>query len=165
MGVLKQLNRALDRFLRWLLASLFAGMIIVVFIQVFARNVLQEPMVWTLDTAQLLFSWCIFLGAALAIRWNAHYVLDLIPERWGVVNGAVRIFAHAASVIVVGVLLYNGVLFAEMGLTRFSPALNLSEMWFFVPIPLSAAAMVLFLAEQIPADIRRILTGDREQGS
>ena len=156
MSILRRLNRYLDTGLRYFLAFLFAGMIVVVFTQVFARNILQVPMVWTLDMAQLLFSWCIFMGAALALRWDAHYVLDLMPDHWHVSRTSLKIFAHIGSVIVVGVMLYNGVIFTDMGLTRFAPALGISEFWFFLPIPLSAALMVPFLAEQIPDDIRSL---------
>lgn len=159
MSLLRRVNTRLDTALRWLLTALFAGMIVVVFVQVFARNVLELPMVWTLDLAQLLFSWCIFVGAALALRWDTHYVLDLMPAHWEVPRTLLRIFAHVGSVVVVGVMFFNGWIFAEMGLTRFAPALGISEIWFFLPIPLSAALMVPFLCEQIPDDINSLFNG------
>jgi TRAP-type C4-dicarboxylate transport system permease small subunit len=161
MTYLRIINGFLDTALRWLLATAFAGMIVVVFLQVFARNVLQEPMIWTLDVAQLLFSWCIFMGAALALRWDAHYFLQLIPEGWRIANSLIKIFAHVAAVVVVVVLFHNGWIFAGMGLTRFAPALGISEFWFFLPIPLSAGVMILFLLELIPDDLREILDSHR----
>ncbi len=162
MSLLRSLNRYLDTGLRYFLAFLFAGMIVVVFTQVFARNVLQVPMVWTLDMAQLLFSWCIFIGAALALRWDAHYVLDLMPGHWKISRTSLKIIAHIGSVIVVGVMLYNGLIFTDMGLTRFAPALGITEFWFFLPIPLSAALMIPFLCEQIPDDIRSLWDGQKD---
>lgn len=162
--MLASLNQFLDKVIGRLLAALFAGMIVTVFLQVFARNVLKIPLVWTLDLAQLLFAWCIFLGAALALRWDAHYNLDLVPEEWRVTGSLFRVFAHLAAVIVVYVLLVHGWTFTQIGLNRFAPAIGISEFWFFLPIPLSGAAMMLFLAEMIPADLRDIRDLHRRAG-
>ncbi len=146
--MLVRFNTALERIFGYLLACLFAALIIDVFIQVFARNALQVPMIWTLDLAQLLFSWCIFLGAALAFRKGAHYVVDLWPAqgRFHIVPVAV---SFLASAIVIFVLIWNGALMSQIGFNRLSPALNISEFWFFLPIPLGGVCMALFLCEGI----------------
>ena len=73
------INDQIDRVLRVFLALTFAGLILVVAIQVAARNVLLVPVPWTLDIAQLFFSWCIFIGAALAFRYGQHYLVNLWP--------------------------------------------------------------------------------------
>ena len=156
MERLRSFNRTLDHIIQKLLAGLFGGMIVVVFLQVFARNVLEVPLIWTLDLAQLLFSWTIFIGAALALRWNAHYNLDLIPKHWTTVDAALTIICHLGSIIVVALLIYNGSIFADIGLTRSSVAIGISEFWFFLPIPLGGVCMALFLAEAIPTDLAAI---------
>ena len=148
--MLRTFNKRLERVLLVALAALFAVMICDVFLQVFARNVLKIPLVWTLDVAQLMFSWTIFIGAAVALRWNAHYHLDLLPVSWKRSNAVLRIFSNVAAICVVGVLLVNGWKFAEIGLNRISPAMEISEFWFFLPIPLGAAIMACFLLELVP---------------
>ncbi|NJN40653.1 MAG: TRAP transporter small permease subunit [Gammaproteobacteria bacterium] len=152
---LKAINRRLERVLLGVLAIAFGTLIAVVFAQVFARNVLAIPLIWTLDVAQLLFAWCIFLGAAVALRWNAHYSLELVPAAWARTNSAMVLIAHVGSVVVIAVLIVSGWAFAQIGLNRLSLALGISEFWFFLPIPLGGAAMALFLAELIPADLRQ----------
>lgn len=149
--MLVRLNTWLERWLGRALAILFAGLIAVVFLQVAARNVLELSLIWTLDVAQLLFAWCIFVGAALAFRKGAHYVVDLWPDRFAD-NRVINAFATAASIAVIGVLIYHGALMTRIGLNRLAPSLGISELWFFLPIPLGAVLMALFLAE-------RLLTG------
>ena len=156
MELLRSFNCKLDSVLRWLLSGAFAMMIIIVFVQVVNRNIIGVSLVWTLDVAQLMFSWCIFIGAALALRWNEHYVLDLLPKKWKVANSVVTVFSHIAVTIVVAVLGYNGWFFAEMGFNRIAPGLEIVEFWYFLPIPLGAAAMACFLAEIIPDDLKLI---------
>ena len=156
-NLLKAFNRRLERFLLGTLALAFGMLIAVVFMQVFARNVLSVPLIWTLDVAQLLFAWCIFLGAAVALRWNAHYSLELLPASWARINTAMVLLAHVGSVAVVVVLVVSGWAFTQIGLNRLTLTLGISEFWFFLPIPLGALAMAFFLAELIPADVRQAI--------
>ncbi len=152
--MLVRLNSVLERLFGTVLAGLFAGLILVVFIQVVARNILQVPMIWTLDLAQLLFSWCIFVGAALAFRKGQHYVVDIWPQS-GPFNFLPVIVPILASAIVIYVLVRNGALMTEIGLNRTSPSLGISEFWFFLPIPLGGACMALFLLENTLASLRK----------
>jgi len=156
MKLIRSINQVLDRLLSWLVSAAFAIMIVVVFVQVLNRNVLAVSLVWTLDVAQLAFSWCIFIGAALALRWDEHYTLDLIPAEWKLTNSVISILSHFAISGVVGVLIYNGWILSNMAWTRVASGLEIPEMWFFLPIPLGAMAMACFLAELIPDDLRRI---------
>lgn len=152
--MLNRFNTALVRIFGYALSGLFAGLILVVFTQVVARNILQVPMIWTLDMAQLLFSWCIFLGAALAFRQGQHYVVNIWPQtgRFNVLPVVVPILASA---IVIYVLVWNGFAMSQIGLNRTSPALGISEFWFFVPIPLGGLCMALFLLESTIEGLRK----------
>ena len=156
MELLRNFNKKLDAILRWLLSGAFAVMILVVFLQVLNRNVIGVSLVWTLDVAQLMFSWCIFIGAALAVRWDEHYTLTLTPKSWNVVNSLITIISYIGSMIVVAVMGINGWQFTGMGLTQTSTGLEISMLWFFLPIPLGAAAMACFLAELIPDELKLI---------
>ena len=51
-------------------------------------------------------------------------------------------------------LLVFGIVFTEIGMTRSSLSLGITELWFFLPIPLGAASMVLFFFERIAAELK-----------
>jgi TRAP-type C4-dicarboxylate transport system permease small subunit len=146
--MIAKLNSVLDRGLRSVLATLFVGLIGVVFLQVVARNVLKIPVTWTLDLAQLIFSWSIFLGAALAFRYGGHYLVDLWKKdsSFDFLPKTVTFFASCA---VIYVLTWHGTIMSMIGLNRTSLALNISEFWFYLPIPLCGALMGLFLLEKL----------------
>ncbi|MEQ9326350.1 MAG: TRAP transporter small permease [Rhodospirillales bacterium] len=156
MPVLRSLNRQIEKALKTLLAAMFAAMVGVVFLQVVSRNILEMTFIGILDIAQLLFSWCIFLGAALAVRWDAHYNLDLVPEHWHKANTALKAFGHAASLVVVYVLAVHGYYFAVSGSTQEVVSLQISGTWLFIPIPIGGTLMLLFLIEMIPDEIAAI---------
>jgi TRAP-type C4-dicarboxylate transport system permease small subunit len=145
--MLTRINDVIERVVGWLLAVLFTALILTVFAQVTARSVLEIPVIWTLDVAQLLFSWCIFIGAGLAFRHGQHYTVNLWPG--GALEVIPRVAATIAACVVIYVLLVNGSAMTGIGLRRTSPALGITEAWFFLPIPLGAGLMALFLLERI----------------
>lgn len=148
-----RLNAVIEQWVGRALAVVFAGLIAVVFIQVAARNVLQIPMIWTLDLAQLLFAWCIFIGASLAFRQGAHYIVNLWPSTGFMDNLSTRA-SMVLSAIVIFVLISNGVKMSLIGLNRESPSLGFSEFWFFVPIPVCGVFMLLFLVEHVLRELK-----------
>ena len=139
---------ALERVVSWALGGLFAALIVVVGLQVAARNVFQVPMIWTLDVAQLLFSWCIFLGAAPAWRRGAHYEVDLWPSG-GPLARVPRAVAVLATLAVVYVLVWHGFEMAQFASRRTSQSLGITEYWYFLPIPLCGGLIAVFLAEAL----------------
>lgn len=146
--MLKTVNDWVERLVFWALSALFAGLIVTVATQVFARNVLEIGVIWTLDLAQLLFAWCIFLGAAVALRRGGQYVLHLFPDTWRTVNAAIGLFAFLASLAVVWVMIDAGLTIIERFGRRTNQALGISEGWFYAAIPVGAAVSGLFLLEQ-----------------
>ena len=145
--MITKLNDIIDTLLQIILAFLFSNLILVVFLQITARNIFQVPVTWTLDLAQLIFSWCIFLGAALALRHGGHYLVDLWAKnsRFDFIP---KFATYVASLAVIYVLIWHGALMSMIGLNRESLALNISEFWFYLPIPICGGLMVLFLIEK-----------------
>jgi TRAP-type transport system small permease protein len=134
----------------------FGALIVTVALQVLARNVLGMGMAWTLDLAQLLFAWCIFMGAAIAVRRNAHYRVELIPEHWTRVLAVLGLFAFVMSMVVVWVLLQSGWAMLEVTMRRHNQALGISQAWFYAAIPFGAAASAVFLVERMSITWRRL---------
>lgn len=127
----------------------FLGLILTVGFQVLARNVLKLPFVWTMDLAQLLFAWLIFIGAAVAFRRGGHYAIDMFPESWTRWNAFLGGVGVAASLCVIYVLIRYGWVLVEVRQTAEVQTLGITQSWFFLPIPLSGALMLLFLIENL----------------
>jgi len=161
LSMLKRFNDLLEFAVTAAIAVAFAGMVATVALQVIARNILKMSMIWTLDVAQLLFAWCIFLGAAVALRQGRQYVLTLLPERFARTNAAIGLFAFAASVVVVWVMIQAGFDMAERAGRRTKPSLGLSEFWFYVAIPLGGIVSASFLLEQASNRLRILRDGQR----
>jgi len=129
------------------MAAAFTALIATVALQVLARNLLHEPMIWTGDLAQLLFTWLIFIGAAVGLRKGAHYTVDLLPEHNALLNQALEWISIVAGLIIVYLLVIQGWILAELRSTGSIQSLNLSHFWTFVSMPVSGVLMLLFLVE------------------
>lgn len=145
---MKRINDAIERVLSIAMAACFAALIGVVGLQVVSRNILQIAMIWTPDVAQLLFSWCIFVGGALAFRRGAHYEVNVWTPG-SIASTVTGVFAVAASAAVIGVLVWFGWAMVEFISSRTVQSLQLSRAWYFAPIPIGGALMALFLLERI----------------
>ncbi|MBT9385948.1 TRAP transporter small permease [Pseudooceanicola sp. CBS1P-1] len=137
---------AVIRFLGWIA---FAAMIVAVAFQVLARNVLDLPVIWTGDLAQLLFTWLIFIGAALGLRTGAHYFVDVLPTHRPNVAFAVEVISLVAGVCVAWILGVHGWQLAQMRASGEIQSLGISRFWIYLPLPVSGALMAIFLLEMI----------------
>jgi TRAP-type C4-dicarboxylate transport system permease small subunit len=126
---------------------LFFGLICAVALQVVARNILQIPILWTSDVAQLLFAWLIFVGAAIGLRQGAHYFVDILPPADGAFRRGVTWFGIAAGAVVIFILVTNGWALTMARARGEIQSIGISRLWLYVPIPISGVMMALFLAE------------------
>jgi TRAP-type C4-dicarboxylate transport system permease small subunit len=164
MTLLRQFNAALDSFLMAAMAAAFFGLIVTVFMQVLDRNVIKFGMIWTLDIAQLLFGWCVFVGAALAVRRSAHYAVELFPKHWLRLNAGLKVFADLGIAVIVFVLLDGGWELTVLGFDRFTEAIGITEAYWVAAVPVSAMAMALFLLENLLDDTARLVETWRGEG-
>lgn len=155
--MIEKFGGALDRLVLALLSAAFAALIAVVGLQVLARNVLKIPLIWTPDVAQLLFTWLIFVGAAVAFRRGAHYAIDLVPDGMPRLARAFDLVSDAAALAVVIVLLRYGLMLTQMRASGVIASLGISAAWGYAAIPAGAALIGVFLLEKVARD----LTGRR----
>src|SRR3990170_7727102 len=67
------------------LILLVVAMTVVVFLQIFYRYVLAQPLYWSEELARYLFVWLSILGATLGLQRSGHFGLDIfyqmLPDR------------------------------------------------------------------------------------
>ena len=99
----KLVNFIFDIFEVYLAVIVFSALIISIFLEVFFRYVLNNPSPQLFELSIYCFVWVIYLGGALATRYNQHVRFDLIyrslPERGR------RILDVAFNLLTNGVLL------------------------------------------------------------
>ena len=151
--------------IEWLIDNavvvVFSSMIIISFLQVFFRYVLNRPLFASEEIARLFAVWLTFLGASLAIRYREHISVDILYVRvpskvQGVFNLLSDIFLFIFHVF----LVVEGTKLSYMFRGFESHALRFSMSFFFSALPITAFFILIFLVQSIREDIR----GLRSQG-
>ncbi|MFQ3622536.1 MAG: TRAP transporter small permease subunit [Acetobacteraceae bacterium] len=124
--------------------------------QVAGREVLGVPALWTQEAALLLFTWCVFLGSAVAVRRSAHYVCEVLPPSMPRGRACLKLVGDAGIAVGAVVLFWGGLGFAEIGLFRDLETLGIAEAWQMAALPVGAALMLLFLAEVVAEDLAAV---------
>jgi TRAP-type C4-dicarboxylate transport system permease small subunit len=137
-----------------LLAALLVLLLtVMVFLQVLYRYVLHSPLAWSEEFAMFLFQWCIFIGAALAVRHGYHFHVDLIASRLsGRWKASFQLLASAIIFVVAYVMIHMGI---KMVLTNeyIYPTLQIRVSYAYLAFPVSG---VLIFIYQVPILVREI---------
>jgi TRAP-type C4-dicarboxylate transport system permease small subunit len=150
-----------DRHLKWkaldgleftlmiLCGVLLAGFVCTVFLDVVTRTI-GRPWLWLQEVTSVQFIYCVFVGAAVAVRRNDHLLLTAIT---GAMKGRLRFFFETMNrMVILGVaacMVWFGYRNFELGFASFRmPSLTPIAYW-VAAIPLSGALIVLFEIEQL----------------
>ncbi len=100
---------------------------------------------WIDDIVKVLFLWVVFLGGAVATKYDAHVRMAVVSDRIGRMGPLGRIWERfiAFSPIIVGaVLLVLGVQLTQISMRRELPSLRIPAGYFTIVVPLSGALMI-----------------------
>ena len=147
--IVTRLMDGIESLLRLVVFVIYVAIVAIVAFQVANRFWLHWPIVWLSDLAIILFIWLGFLTAALAVRLNAHFrlnlMLDLVGETWA--RRLLELFSHLLMLTVFGLMIVTGYQMARLGLREVSPGLQVTMTWAYASIPIPALFAVLFALE------------------
>lgn len=130
-----------------------AAFTIITFFQVIGRNFFKLPMIWSMDVSTLCFTWCVFMGATLAVKFRSHYNVSIFPESWKKVNTALDVFADILGGVLFFCLIYYGIKYTKMGAKRVSDSLGITMNYLYFVIPFSAFFMFYYNLRVLISDI------------
>ena len=124
----------------YLIAAVFGTTIVVVLAQVIWRYVFNNSLTWTEELSRYLFTWIIFLGAAVAIRDNSHikveFLVSRLPKR---IRPALEVINTALIMLFLAFIAVAGFLWVKLNSGTRSPALELPVNWvFYAALPVAA---------------------------
>lgn len=74
---------ALEKLLRVVVGALVLAIVVLVGAQVVFRYAVEAPIVWSEEFTTLCYQWLSYLGAALAVRYRAHFGVDFVVRLLG----------------------------------------------------------------------------------
>jgi len=140
----------------YVLATLLGAAILILAAQVFFRYVLNSSLTWPEELARFVFTWIIFLGAALAIRDGLHIRIDLIVERLPRRVGKwLRAFTDGLMLVFLVVMVILGIDLVRQTANTYSTALSLPENYvYYASLPVAFLLAVCYAVRRIVSTLR-----------
>jgi TRAP-type C4-dicarboxylate transport system permease small subunit len=141
-----------DAILVQAIALLVGSILLSVTIQIVSRLLGVAILVWTDEVIRIAVVWLTFLGSAVGIRRQTHFVIDLFVEALsGPAKRLTQGVIWGAMAVAVLVLLSTGWQLTLIATGRVYPISRVSQAWGFAAVPAGAALMLVFLVEQAMA--------------
>ena len=143
-----------------LAACFMAVLLLVLFLQVFTRYVLDDPLSWTEEVARYLYVYIVFLGASAAISDRSHVGIDYfarllpVPVQWAL-SVAVNLLVLGALAL----LAYWGLRAAARQWDMPLVVLDIPYTWVYVVVPFTAVLMSLRTIALMGEDWRAMRRG------
>jgi TRAP-type C4-dicarboxylate transport system permease small subunit len=122
----------------------------VVFLQVISRYVFRHPFDWPEELARFLFVWVALLGAALALKYGAHFSIEALVKRfsrrWQLL---IALFIHSILGIFTLIVTLRGFELAIRIREQLSSGMEISMTFPYLAVPVSFAVMFKYILGDI----------------
>lgn len=138
------------KFLKFMLTSMMALLIVPVSLQIFSRYVGFIPRyIWTEELARFCFIWIILIGATIAVREGTHFTADFLPRpKTNKGEAIARMISDFVIFLVALIFLWWGWPLVQFGLLQESEMAELPMVFIFAAWPFAGASWLLFLVER-----------------
>lgn len=126
-----------------------AALPIIMMANVVARYTDWYHVFWAEDVVKVLFLWIVFLGGAIAVKYDAHVRMSNISDwlaRKGRTGAVWTEVVHLSPIIVGGALLILGLRVVEISMRRELPSLEISAGYFATIVPASGLLIIAYVA-------------------
>lgn len=127
---MKIIGKAIDvifNIIKYLITLLFIVLVVLVFLQVFNRFVLNTSMTWSTEIANYSMMWIALLGSAMLLRNKGHMAINnIIDALHGVPQKIVTIISVLLQFVFVIAWIYGCTAYLPTVAGQYSPALRLN---------------------------------------
>jgi len=138
---------------------LLGFVVVLVFIAALTRY-LGTPINWSVDIAQGIFVWVIYLGANQAWRKNRHIGIDMLFNRFHPsVQKILTTLIYGIILVFLSMIIVNGIHIAIVNAGRIMNDIPISYSFVTIAVPAGSFLMLLTTVEKLFALFRRSSDG------
>lgn len=138
------------------------GFMGVVLADVVCRQLFKYPLLVASDLAILFFVWSVMTAAAVGVRLNLHFVMDLVPNfRRAALNEARGYLLDALALAFFVLLTVRGLQTTYEGFGRVFPMSGYPIGFAVAALPVAGVGASLFLVERLVRRYRGTIQADR----
>ena len=130
--------------MRVTVAALVVAIVVMVAAQVIFRYAVKLPIVWSEEFTTLCYQWLSFLGAALAVRYRAHFGVDFFVRFLGAGSKTpLACLEHAVVWLLALFMIVYGARIVESSALQMYPTLPFSVGTGYLILPISGLLFIL----------------------
>src|ERR1043165_691392 len=153
----RRLTQAYASLLSALLAITVGLLVVPVSLQIFSRYTELIPSyIWTEEMARFMFIWTVMIGAMIGVRESTHFEVDVWPQMGPRGEALARLLGRLGVLAAALVFVWAGIEFTRFAWKRTSELADLPLWWIHVAWPVTGFSWVVFLGEQVVADLKII---------
>ncbi len=151
---MRQLNTLFDKLVFAATAISSIAFFIIIIVAVASRYIFKMPILASIELSRLLFVWSCFLAAAMAYRRRAHvaitFIFDLFPAR---LQKWMTMLLHLLILSFLVLVFYQSILVTSLLWPSRLPMLQITQSWFYLPVPVVSLIMMLYTLEFLWDDL------------
>ena len=164
MKILKTADKILDKILSWLAILPFAGMVILVFAQVYTRFLTTSSLTWSEELSRYLMVYMVFCAAILVARDKTHIRIENVTERLtGTAGKVVAVAAGVIELAFLAIVIYGYITFFPTAAMRTSATNHIPMTLVYLCIPISCFFIGIYFIRDIIAALMKKDTGKSEE--
>jgi len=153
----RRATAAYAKLLEILLAACVGILVIPVTLQIVSRYTPFIPSyIWTEEMARFMFIWTIMIGAMIGVRESTHFEVDVWPQMGARAEAVARLLGRLGVLAAACVFVFAGLEFTRFAWKRTSELADLPLWWIHVAWPVTGFTWIVFLGEQVAADLKII---------
>lgn len=151
---MKKINSLICKIEEIIGSVMLLAIIALVFLSAVLR-VFRHPVVWSVDTAQLLFVWICMFGADLALKKGSHMGVDMLVRKFPVyLQKGIAFLSYVLCIAFVIFMSYWGVVLCVQNYLRKYTTLGISYSFSTGAIPFVSVLMLFTLIERLMSLIK-----------
>ena len=128
----------------WVVAVLFASLVLLGALQVFFRYVVGSSLVWSEELAKIIFFYIIYLGASISIRNKNFATVDYLYQFFpGSMRRVVDIVVWFLIIAFLALIVHLGTQITLKTVTQITPALEIPQAVVYASVPFGSLIMCL----------------------
>ncbi|MDF2615728.1 MAG: transporter small permease [Sedimentibacter sp.] len=145
----------LEKIILWLLALLFAVMVISLFYQIVMRFLFESANSWSEELTRYSFIWMTMLGSSIATRRSRNMDVDFIVNRMPKpLKNVNTVFTKGLIIAFLLVITVYGISLVGITFKQLSAGLRVPMAYIYAAVPTGGILMLIFTIEVIINDIK-----------
>ena len=163
MKILKTADRILEKILSWLAILPFAGMVVLVFAQVYTRFLTTSSLTWSEELSRYLMVYMV-CAAILVARDKTHIRIENVTERLtGTAAKVVAVVAGVIELAFLAIVVYGYIVFFPTAAMRASATNHIPMTLVYLCIPISCFFIAIYFVRDIVAALMKKDTGKSKE--